>query len=137
MSGPLSQSRSRVVRAGALYFALVFGAGFMLGSIRVPFLVPRLGERTAELLEAPVMLAIIFFASRYIVRRFDLTVQASILVGLLALALLVGTELLLGAAMGRTLTDRDPVSGSVFLASLILYALLPWLQARKRETIRL
>jgi hypothetical protein len=137
MSGPLSQSRSQVVRAGALYFALVFGAGFMLGSIRVPFLVPRLGERTAELLEAPVMLAIIFFASRYIVRRFDLTVQASILVGLLALALLVGTELLLGAAMGRTLTDRDPVSGSVFLASLILYALLPWLQARKRETIRL
>ena len=136
MSAPLSQSSARVLRAGASYFALVFGAGFMLGSIRVPFLVPRLGERTAELLEAPVMLAIIFFASRYVVRRFDLTVHASIFVGLLALTLLVGAELILSAAMGRTVTDRDPVSGSVFLVSLILYALLPWLHARKRKTIR-
>ena len=32
--------------------ALVFAAGFLLGSIRVPFLVPRLGERDAELLES-------------------------------------------------------------------------------------
>jgi hypothetical protein len=40
---------SKVLKAGALYFALVFGAGFVLGSIRVLWLVPRIGERTAEL----------------------------------------------------------------------------------------
>lgn len=131
MSEKLSLSGALVLRAGASYFALVFGAGFLLGSIRVPFLVPRLGERAAELLETPVMLAVIFLASRYVVRRFSLEAQASIFVGLLALALLVGAEFMLAAAMGRSVMDRDPVSGAVYLASLLLYAALPWLHARR------
>ncbi len=131
-----SQSRALILWAGTSYFALVFGAGFLLGSFRVAFLVPRLGERTAELLEAPVMLAVIFVASRHVVRRFALAAEASLFAGMLALALLIGAELMLSAAMGRNVTDRDPVSGSVFLASLILYAVLPWLHARKRGPIR-
>jgi hypothetical protein len=45
------------VKAAASYFALVLGTGLVLGSIRVPFLVPRLGERSAELLEMPFMFA--------------------------------------------------------------------------------
>jgi hypothetical protein len=128
----LRQTSALVLRAGATYFSLVFGAGFVLGAIRVPFLVPRLGERNAELLEAPVMLAVIFFVSRYIARRFVLAASASVLVGLLALALLVGAELLLGSFMGRSFWDRDPVSGSVFAVSLLLYAALPWLHTRAR-----
>jgi hypothetical protein len=137
MSGMLSQSSALVLRAGASYFALVFGAGFLLGSVRVPLLVPRLGERAAELLETPVMLVVIFVASRYVVRRFGLTAETSIFVGLLALALLAGAELVLSAAMGRSVLDRDPVSGSVFVASLLLYAALPWLHARRtRKSIR-
>lgn len=125
-----------VLRAGAYYFAVVFGAGFLLGSIRIPFLVPRLGERVAELLEAPVMLGVIFFASRHVVRRFTLATGVSVAVGLLALALLLAAELVLTAAIsGRSVSEyissRDPVSGSVYLASLLLYAALPWLHARK------
>jgi hypothetical protein len=127
----LSQSSASVLRAGASYFALVFGAGFLLGSVRVPLLVPRLGERAAELLEAPVMLVVIFLAARYVVRRFGLAAETSIFVGLLALALLLGAEVVLSAAMGRSVWDRDPVSGAVFLASLLLYAALPWLHARR------
>jgi hypothetical protein len=42
----------RIVEAGVLYFALVFEAGFMLGAIRTLWVVPSLGSRTAELLEA-------------------------------------------------------------------------------------
>lgn len=126
-----------VVRAAGTYFGLVFGAGFLFGSIRVPLLVPRLGQRTAELLEAPLMLVVIFFASRYVARRFGLAAKTSVLVGLVALALLVGAELVLAAAMGRSVLERDPVSGSVFLASLLLYAALPWVHTRKSgERIR-
>ena len=131
-----SPSGVSVLQAGALYFALVFGAGFVLGSIRVPFLVPRLGERIAELLEAPVMLAVIFFASRHVVRRYALAASASIAVGLLALLLLVAAELVLavtisGRSVSGYISSRDPVSGSVYLASVLVYAALPWLHARR------
>lgn len=36
------------------YFGCVFGVGFLLGIVRVLWLVPLLGERMAELLEIPV-----------------------------------------------------------------------------------
>ena len=43
---------TQTLRAGFTYFAIVMGTGFMLGVIRVPFLVPRMGERWAELATA-------------------------------------------------------------------------------------
>jgi len=39
---------ARVVGAGLLYFALTFGAGFLLGPIRILVLEPRVGVRAAE-----------------------------------------------------------------------------------------
>jgi hypothetical protein len=45
----------RALRGGIFYFALVFGTGFVLGSVRVPFLVPHLGVRVAELIETRFM----------------------------------------------------------------------------------
>lgn len=136
MSTTRRPSRVLVLRAGAAYFALVFGAGFLLGSIRIPFLVPRLGERVAELLEAPVMLVVIFFASRHVVRRFALSARASFAVGVVALVFLLAAELLLaraisGGSVSGYISSRDPIAGSAYLASLILYAALPWLHARR------
>src|SRR5262245_56776337 len=60
----------RVRKAGALYFAVVFETGFVLGPIRVPWVVPRVGIRAAELMEMPVMLVVVVLAARWIVRRF-------------------------------------------------------------------
>jgi hypothetical protein len=37
----------RILKAATVYFALVFGAGFVLGPIRVLFIVPRFGVRMA------------------------------------------------------------------------------------------
>ena len=59
----------RVLKAGALYLAAVFGAGFILGPIRILWAVPRFGPRVAELMETPLMLAVIIVAARAIVRR--------------------------------------------------------------------
>ena len=44
----------QILKAGVLYFALVFGAGFVLGAIRIMWVVPRFGTRIAELMETPI-----------------------------------------------------------------------------------
>lgn len=76
MSNP--EMRTQIFKPGAAYFGLVFGAGFLLGCIRVPFLVPRLGARVAELLEMPIEFVVMVFAARFVVRRFSLPVNASV-----------------------------------------------------------
>jgi hypothetical protein len=120
------------IKAGLTYFALVFGAGFILGALRVTLLVPRLGERMAELSEMPLMLAVIVLAARFVTRRFTIpsSVAARLGTGLLALSLLLAAELLLAVVLqDRALADyvasRDPVSGSAYLAMLALFALMP------------
>ncbi len=128
------------IKAGVAYFALVFGAGFILGALRVPLLVPRVGVRMAELIEAPFMLAAIVLAAVFVVRRFSLPHAASIRlrVGVLALGLMLVAEATLALALQyRTLSDyvasRDPVSGGVFVAMLVLYALMPLVVAQTRR----
>lgn len=129
----------RSLKPALLYFALVLGTGFLLGMIRVPFLVPWLGERYAELLEMPFMLVAIVLAARFVVRRFALPVSLALRlqIGFLALALSVLAELLLAALLqGRSvaqyIASRDPVSGSVYLGMLLLFALMPSILARLR-----
>ncbi len=39
----------QILKASMLYFGVVFGAGFVLGPIRVLWVVPRLGLKLAEL----------------------------------------------------------------------------------------
>jgi hypothetical protein len=52
-----------ILKAGVLYFALVFGAGFVLGTIRTLWVVPRVGTRMAELIETPIMLVVTIVAA--------------------------------------------------------------------------
>ncbi len=129
----------RTLKAGIAYFSLAFGAGFIMGAIRVPFLVPRLGERLAELIEMPFMFVVIFLAARFITQRFALpaTVWVRLSTGLIALALLLAAELLLAVvlqdrSLGEYISSRDPVSGSVYLAILALFAAMPFFIMRLR-----
>ena len=48
----------QTIEAGVLYFALVFGAGFVLGTVRTLWVAPRVGARKAELMETPIMLVV-------------------------------------------------------------------------------
>ena len=120
------------IKASLAYFGIVLGTGFALGVVRVPFLVPRLGERYAELLEMPIMLLVIVLAARYVVRRFNLAPDPAsrLQVGFAALALSVAAELLLATVLQsqsliQYLSSRDPVSGSVYLLLLLVFALMP------------
>src|ERR1035437_2280711 len=124
----------KTIRAGFLYFTIVLGTGFVLGVIRVPFLVPRIGERWAELAEMPIMAATIFFSAGYVLRRFpEIHLRGSLVVGLLALALAVCAELglavfLQSQTLAEYLGSRDKVSGSVYLVMLVVFALMPRLR---------
>ncbi len=134
------------VRAGITYFALVFVAGFALGLVRVPILVPHIGERAAELVEAPFMLAAIVVSSRWIALRFlsGASGFAHFAAGGLALALMLTVELavvmrLRGLTMREYVDGRDPVAGTVYVALLILFAIFPLVQglaAKRRSSAR-
>ncbi len=129
----------KALKAAAAYFGIVFGAGFLLGCIRVPLIVPRLGARTAELLEMPIQLVVIVLAARFVVRRFSVPSEPRMRLGVgwLALGLAVAAELLLamaisGQSVGAYLAGRDRVSGSAFLVVLVIFAMMPLLTGRAR-----
>ena len=114
------------------YWAIVFGAGFLLGVSRTLWVAPAIGEMWAELGEMPIMFAVVVLASRSIVQRFGIRSRVIALeVGLLALALLIAAELALVVGLrqmsvGDYLDSRNPVSGTVYLVMLLVFAAMPW-----------
>jgi hypothetical protein len=127
----------KILKAGAVYFAFVFGAGFALGPIRLLWAAPRFGARTAELMEMPVMLVVVVLAARGIVRRLAVPASPAHRLGMggVALALLVGAELALalllrGLSPWEYVPGLDPVSGSVYVLLLGVFAVMPLLVAR-------
>jgi len=131
----------KILKAGMLYFALVFGAGFVLGPIRMLWVVPRVGTRIAELMESPIMLVVIIVAARWLIRRLAVPPEPSSRLGMgfLALALLMIAEISLvgplqGYSVNEYFSSRDPISGTVYYVMLLVYALMPFLLAQRRNT---
>lgn len=122
----------RTLKAGTLYFALVFAVGFALGTVRVLWIVPRVGVRTAELMETPIMLVVTIFAARWVVQRMALpsTVRHRLGTGLIALGLLLIAELAVVLCIQRMtlrqyIAGRDPVAGTAYLVMLAVFAVMP------------
>ena len=127
----------QIIKAGFAYFGLVLGLGFLLGAVRVSLIVPRLGTRKAELLEAPLMLIGILLATQFILQQFVLpnTNSAFLIVGIIALGLMLFAEFLLIVWLQKqTITQyiksRDLVSGSVYVLLLLIFALMPLIMMR-------
>jgi len=128
----------QVLKAGALYFALVFAAGFLLGTVRTLWVVPRIGARMAELLEAPIMLAVTILAARWTVVHLTVPHAASarLAMGCIALLLMLVAEFgfvlwIRGLSFRNYLSSRDPVSGTVHYILLGVFALMPLLMVRR------
>jgi hypothetical protein len=127
-----------ILKAGVLYFALVFGAGFVLGPIRILWVVPRFGTRMAELMETPIMFVVTIVAARWIVRRLAVpsTPSSRLGMGCAAVGLVLVTEFTLvlwlrGLSISECLASRDLVSGTVYYVMLVVFAIMPLLVARK------
>lgn len=128
----------QILKAGVLYFALVFGVGFLLGAIRTLWVFPRGGTRKGELMEMPVMLAVTIVAARWTVLHLGLPSAASIRLGMggIALGLLLVAELgvvlwVRGLSIRQYFATRDRVSGAAYYVMLGVFAIMPLLVVRR------
>ncbi len=128
----------QTLKAAALYFAVVFGAGFVLGTARVIGIVPRFGPRIAELMEAPIMLLVIILAANWVFRRVSLpsTLPARLGAGLIALGFLLATEFTVvlkirHLTISEYFASRDPLATTVYIALLLVFAVMPFFVADK------
>lgn len=128
-------SMKTAIKAGIAYFLLVFAIGFVLGTIRVLFLLQRIGELGAVVLELPVMLAASWMICRWLIRRLRVPgdVPSRLTMGACAFALLMVAELGLSVMVfGNSLSSHlqhfatDP--GAIGLAGQIAFGLFPLLQ---------
>jgi len=123
---------THVVKAGALYFVVVFAVGFMLAAIRTLWVIPRVGTRTAELMEMPIMLVVTIVAARWTVLRLLVPMMwsARIEMGCMALVLMLIAEFgfvlwIRGLSIKEYFATRDPVSGAAYYLLLIVFAIMP------------
>ena len=129
-----------ILQAAALYFALAFAAGWVLGPVREFWVIPRFGRTAGLLIEAPVMLLVSFLAARRVVGRLTAppTLATRALLGLVALGLLlaaeiVGSRWLRGLSLANYLSSFRSLSGAITAATFLLFAAMPMLVRSRRS----
>jgi hypothetical protein len=125
----------RPLQAAVAYFAIVFAAGFILGTIRVVVLEPVLGGLAAVAVETPVILTISWIISGLLIRRFDIApaLLARLMMGVFAFCFLLAAELNLSmVAFGRSAAEfaaglAEP-AGLLGLSAQLVFAAMPALR---------
>ena len=126
-------------KAGAAYFAIIFSLGFLLGTLRVLFIIPRIGELAATMLELPVILTASWFVSGWLIKRLRVAPDTAsrLWMGAAAFGLTMIAEPLLGLSFGQSLADQwtalSRPAGLVGLAGQALFGLVPWLRLATRR----
>jgi hypothetical protein len=141
-AAPAPQRRAtfgRILAAAALYFAIVFGVGLVLGPARVLWLEPYLGETLAVLCEAPLLIVAIAFAAWAAPRWAGLTGgwSAFLWVGVIAFGLQQVADLAVGFGLrGMTLHDQlgyfTTPAGYIYAFTLVVFLLAPLAAWRRR-----
>ena len=128
----------QALKAGLLYFTVVFIVAVALGAIRMLALAPNIGEPAAVLIETPFILAVSWFAADWLTLKFRVprAIDPRLLMGAIALALLLLAELALSLlAFGRSIEEHFmaylSAPGAIGLVAQLLYALIPAIQLRR------
>ena len=107
-------------------------------TIRTLWVAPRFGTRIAELMEMPIMLIVTIVAARWIALHLAVPFAplAHLGMGAIALVLLLVAEFglvlwLRGLSIREYLASRDPVSQTVYYLMLGMFAIMPFLIARR------
>lgn len=129
---PAPGTGRRVIVAAAIYFAVVFAVGLLLGPVRVLWIEPWLGATLAILCEAPLLVLAMIFAARIAPGMAGLRGgwPARLVVGLLALVMQQLADLFVGFGLrGVTLREQlayfQTLSGYIYVAMLVVFALMP------------
>jgi hypothetical protein len=143
MENGTAPTTRRTIKAAIGYLAIVFFAAFLLGTLRVLAIVPRLGVMPAVLLELPVVLAISWVTCRWAIHRYSVpdTIISRITMGGLAFVLLMGLELgfsvlLFKQSVAGHLATYRTLPGATGLLAQIGFALMPLVQrCRGQDTL--
>lgn len=125
-------------RAGLAYGLFAFALGFILGTMRVLLVAPRLGEGMAVLLELPLMLAACWWWAGWVVRRHQVDDRnRALAIGLIGFAVLMIGEIAVGIGMmglspTEWLADFAKPTPQLGLAAQLLAAAMPLLRARQQ-----
>jgi hypothetical protein len=128
----------RTAAAALLYFAIVFGTGFVLGPIRVLWLEPQVGPVLASICEAPFLIAAMVLSARWVPGAVGLNrnLASLSLMGAGALALQQMADIIVGLTLrGMPLSEQyaqfATPQGLVYAALLIAFALMPVVVSRR------
>lgn len=138
--GVAGLAKNPSLTAGLAYFAIVFAIAFVLGLIRVPFLVPLIGDLTAVLIELPIILTLAWLICRKLVSSLNVpqTIGSRAVMGGLALVLLLSAELALSTIVfGNSIIDHlrsySSLPQALGLAGQFAFGLFPMIQMRMRR----
>ncbi len=128
---------SAALGAGGLYFALVFGLGFLLGSARAAAMTFGLERGMLVAIEVPVMLAFAWWAAGWCARILSVPtlLPARLVMGLAMFVLLRIGEALVGLllmdlTLARQVAQLWTLRGGLEMVPQILTALFPAIRAR-------
>ena len=122
----------KILKPGFLYFLGIFALGFVLGTVRISVLVPRIGALYGVLLEIPIMLSVSWFFSRWLILRYSVQsgVKPLLAFGFWAFFLLISTETVFALTVfGQTpaeyLAGLQTLPGALGLGAQIVFGIIP------------
>ncbi len=128
-------------KAGICYFALVFSAGFALGTLRELGVRPLLGNDLARLAELPIMVLVAWLICRWLVLRLEVPtdVFTRVAMGAIMFALAMIAEAMVGKfVMNLTVSDQmrmlGGTTGIIGLMAQLATATFPYLQAKQERS---
>ncbi len=132
------------VRAGILYFAIIFAVGFVLGVLRTLAVqaFPTGTRLGAVLVEIPIILVVAWMVCGIVIKRLKIADDeaAGIAMGISALALLLLAEVGLSTGLnGLSLQEHFALyyqtSHLAGLMGQCVFAVFPWLRVRFRRGV--
>ena len=122
----------RTLKAGLVYFLLMFAFGWVLGPIRELWAVPQFGRMTALLVEAVILLITMIVAARWVMGRSNVhpNLGSTIPMGLVALGILAPAEIagvlwVRGLSLQEYLASFVTTPGVISAVMFLLFAAMP------------